>query len=96
MRIESRDFRVPVGGYADPVLFPRADWRDVYRYGASGDLQGWDRAGLDGQGALRFDAAGRVMGSDGAQPVRHIVERPTDAAPHLRLRLRRVSGDSAE
>ncbi|MFX0547398.1 hypothetical protein ACEWPL_017840 [Roseovarius sp. S1116L3] len=45
MRIESLDRRVPEGGYADPALFPRSDWRDIYRYGPDGALLGWDREG---------------------------------------------------
>src|SRR6056297_863688 len=87
LRIESRDFRLPEGSYADPVLFPQADWRDVYRYGVSGLSQGWDRQIRDGQGAaggMRFDAAGRVVSPGGPQPVRHIVERPAGVAPRLR------------
>jgi hypothetical protein len=82
IRIESRDFRVPEGGYADPVLFPRANWRDVYRYGESGRLEGWERLGADGE--MRFDAAGRMMTANGPQLVRHVVERPNGEAPRIR------------
>ena len=81
MRIESIDYRVPEGGYADPMLFPRTEWRDDYRYDAAGRLQGWDREGAEG--AMRFDAAGRRLTADGAEPVRHVVERPEGAAPRL-------------
>lgn len=92
MRIESRDFRVPEGGYADPVLFARADWRDDYRYDAAGALIGWDRTGPGG--TIRFDAAGQRLMADGPRPVRHIVERPPGEAP--RLRLRAGSGGAAD
>jgi len=84
-RIESRDFRVPEGGYADPVLFPEADWRDVYRYDSAGALQGWDRHAAEG--IMRFDADGRMITPDGPRPVRHLVERPAGAAPHLRMNM---------
>lgn len=83
LRIESRDFRVLGGGYADPVLFPHANWRDVYRYGESGLLQGWERQGAEGE--MRFDAAGRMIAANGPQPVRHVVERPDGEAPRIRL-----------
>ncbi|MGF6862343.1 hypothetical protein ABIE69_002929 [Rhodobacteraceae bacterium MBR-64] len=81
MRIESRDFRVPEGGYADPVLFAQSDWRDVYRYDAMGALQGWDRQGAGA--ALRFDAAGRLRTAAGWVAVRHVVERPVGEAPRI-------------
>lgn len=29
--------------YADPLLFPRAEWRDVYEYDGDGRLLGWTR-----------------------------------------------------
>jgi hypothetical protein len=31
------------GRYADPLLAPRADWRDVYQWGPEGTLLGWTR-----------------------------------------------------
>jgi YD repeat-containing protein len=87
-RIESRDFRLPEGGYADPMLFPRADWRDVYRHDPAGRLTGWDRETPDG--TLRFDAAGRLITDTdtdtGPVPVRHVIDRPEGGVPRLRLR----------
>jgi len=91
-RIESRDFRLPEGGYADPMLFPRADWRDVYRHDPAGRLMGWDRETSDG--TLRFDAAGRLITDTdtdtdtdtGPVPVRHVIDRPEGGVPRLRLR----------
>ena len=92
-RIEARDFRLPEDGYADPVLFPRTDWRDVHRYDPEGRLTGWDRETPDG--VLRFDAAGRLMTADGPRigqktadhvPVRHVIDRDETGVPHLRLR----------
>ena len=89
-RIESRDFRLAEGGYADPLLFPRADWRDVYRYDASGRLTGWDRESPEE--ALRFDAAGRLITDTGPVPVRYVIDRPEGGVPQLRLRKGAVPG----
>jgi hypothetical protein len=83
LRIESIDYRVPEGGYADPALFPKADWRDVYRYDAAGHPQGWEREGTGA--ALRFDAKGRMIAASGPVPVRHAVERPAGEAPRIAL-----------
>ncbi|MBE0454245.1 MAG: hypothetical protein IBX58_11245 [Roseovarius sp.] len=85
LRIESRDFRVPEGGYADPVLFPQAGWRDVYRYDAAGRLQGWDRDGAEG--GWRFDTSGRLITPDRSVPVRHVIEALPDAAPRIAMQL---------
>ena len=79
LRIESRDLRPPQGGYADPVLFPQGDWRDLYHYDSAGALQGWMRQGPEGD--MRFDATGRRITATGPVPVRHMIERPADA-PH--------------
>ncbi|WP_198134860.1 hypothetical protein [Roseovarius sp. 217] len=92
MRIESLDRRVPQGGYADPVLFPQADWRDEYRYDAAGALQGWDRA-ASGE-TMRFDAVGQKITEAGAMSIRHMIERPSDAAPHIVMRT--GPGDAGE
>lgn len=83
LRIESRDFRVSPDGYADPVLFPQADWRDDYRYDAAGALQGWDRQGAEE--AMRFDAAGQRITMTGPVPIRHVVMRSSGAAPRITL-----------
>ncbi|TNF65138.1 MAG: hypothetical protein EP307_00470 [Rhodobacteraceae bacterium] len=72
-RIASRDFRLAPGRYADPVLFPVAEWRDDYRHDASGALVGWDRTGPDG--TLSFGADGRRITPDGPRRVRHKVEQ---------------------
>jgi len=52
--------------YADPMLVPRADWRDTYRTDAGGTVTGWtrSRAGRDPE---EFTAAGdRILGRDAA------------------------------
>jgi YD repeat-containing protein len=51
--------------YADPMLFPRADWRDVYDYDADGRLLGWTR--WRGEQATRYTRHGlRVETTDAA------------------------------
>ena len=67
MRTASIDYAPAEGAYADPALFPRADWRDDYIYGADGALAGWTRNrgdltedyAADGARILTRDAAGR-------------------------------------
>ncbi len=91
-RIVSRDLAVPEGGYADPFLYPRAEWRDVYRRDDAGEITGWDREGPDG--TTRFDAAGRLITPDGPVAVRHVIEREPETLP--RLVLRRPDAPAAE
>lgn len=84
MRIESLDRRVPEGGYADPILFPTADWRDNYRYDARGALQGWVREGAAGK--RRFDASGQRHMPDGSiAPVRYVLERGEGKTPWINM-----------
>jgi len=68
------------------MLFPRADWRDVYRHDPAGRLMGWDRETSDG--TLRFDAAGRLIPDTdtGPEPVRHVIDSPEGGVPRLGLR----------
>ena len=43
-RIAAIDYAGPAGpAYADPMLMPRADWRDDYAYAADGTPLGWTR-----------------------------------------------------
>lgn len=44
MRIESIDYAARPQAYADPMLIPRADWRDAYHYDPQGRLTGWTRS----------------------------------------------------
>ena len=43
LRIASIDYAARPAAYADPMLIPRADWRDDYHYAADGSLTGWTR-----------------------------------------------------
>lgn len=61
--------------YADPLLLPRADWRDVYDHDAEGQLTGWRRF-RDGSESGNFTADGRRIetgreAADEARPVTH-------------------------
>jgi len=68
-RIAAIDHAARPEVYADPLLLPRADWRDDFRYDADGALTGWTRvrAGgtaeftADGARVLERDAAGRPL-----------------------------------
>ncbi|MEM1149666.1 MAG: hypothetical protein AAGI03_03800 [Pseudomonadota bacterium] len=64
-RVESIDYRVPEGGYADPLLFPRISWRDTYRYDADGALLGWGRDNGAGRFYATFDSHGQQAGALG-------------------------------
>lgn len=72
MRIASLDFRVPADAYADPALFPLADWRDDYSHDAAGILTGWSRAGE--AGTMKFDAEGRLLTDGVPKTVRHVID----------------------
>lgn len=70
MRIASIDYQARPAAYADPMLVPRANWRDVYHYGPDGVPAGWTRW----RGALQdeYDAAGaRILEpAEGDRPAR--------------------------
>ncbi len=81
VRIASLDRRVPPGGYADPALFPVADWRDTYRHGPDGMLLGWERQGASE--IIQFNAIGRRVTTGGLVPVRYPIERGMDEVPRI-------------
>lgn len=85
-RVRRIDRRVPAGGYADPLVFPVADWVDIYDpYDpAAGDgPAGWTR--MRAGGTTRHDAQGRRLDPEGAPPValRYPVVRGKDGIPHV-------------
>ena len=57
----------PTAAYADPILVPRADWRDDFAWDADGTLAGWTRVRGDRPEPEAFDAAGRRL-PDPAEP----------------------------
>lgn len=83
-RIESRDFRQPSEGLADPMIFPRAQWRDDYLYDAAGTWLGWERDSPAGR--QRFDTQGRLLQAGGAIPVAHAVIAGADGVPEVQMR----------
>jgi hypothetical protein len=64
-RIASIDYQGHPAAYADPMLLPRADWRDDYHYAADGAPRGWTRR-RSGGAAEEFDARGFRIPPGGA------------------------------
>jgi hypothetical protein len=63
--------------YADPLLLPRADWRDVYVYDEHGTLTGWTRH--RGSRTDSYDAEGRRrLGDDRTEAVLYTLTRRPD------------------
>ena len=63
-RIAAIDHTNPGRAYADPILVPRADWRDDFAYDAGGTLLGWTRVRGD-RPTEAFDAEGRRLPDPG-------------------------------
>jgi len=96
MRIAAIDYADPAkkSTYADPMLIPRADWRDTYAYGPDGTPAGWTRhrAGRDED----FTADGRRIlepGPAGGAPRTAAVAYALDRDPAGRLEVREVDAD---
>lgn len=92
MRIESIDYAARPQAYADPMLIPRADWRDDYHYDAAGTLTGWTRR----RGATRdeYDPTGaRILApATGAAPARReAVAYPLRRLPDGSLTVEEIS-----
>jgi hypothetical protein len=65
--------------YADPLLWPRAAWRDVHRYDADGRHAGWTRQA--GGRTDRYDAEGRrILDGDRREAVAYLPARRPDGA----------------
>lgn len=68
--------------YADPVLFARRVWRDLYHYTEEGQLIGWDR--ISGHSTRRFTRHGaRVVETDASG-------RPTKAE-RIRYEIKKIN-----
>jgi YD repeat-containing protein len=65
--------------YADPMLFPRAGWRDDYAYDAAGRLTGWTRH-RQGRSEAFTAAGARILTRDPlrTEPVIHALRRSGD------------------
>jgi hypothetical protein len=73
----------------DPVLHWSAPWRDSFRYGPDGELEGWTRTAT-GQGGLFADDPARVaeFGADGRlADGRTVIYEPQGTPPILSARL---------
>ena len=82
-RIVSIDHADPARAkaYADPLLYPRADWRDAYRYDASGRPLGWTRTRGGTQAVYGPDGTRAETGETGA--VRYPLDWGTDGVTRV-------------
>ena len=71
-RIVSVDFADPARAkvYADPLLYPRTDWRDVHRYDAEGRSLGWTRRRAGVETLFAPDGARLLETSPEGRPLR--------------------------
>jgi hypothetical protein len=62
-RIAAVDYADPARAetYADPLIYPRAGWRDVHHYAADGRPLGWIRTTADGREAAYAADGARVL-----------------------------------
>ncbi len=83
-RIAAIDHANPARAYADPILLPRADWRDDFAYAADGSPAGWTRVRADGRSET-FDALGRRLPDPGNPATAVAVAYPLARADDGRL-----------
>jgi hypothetical protein len=91
-RIASIDHAGRPGSAADPMLVPRADWRDEYHWAEDGSLLGWTR--VRGERREAFDAEGRrvlVPAAGGAPAETEAVAYPLRRLPDGSLGVEEVS-----
>ena len=92
MRLASIDYAARPGTYADPMLIPRADWRDDYRYAADGSLAGWTRTRAGRSDDYTAQGARILVPASGDAPARtEAVAYPLSRGPDGSLRLEEVS-----
>ena len=84
LRIAAIDYAGRPQAYADPMLIPRADWRDDYHYAPDGTLTGWTRT--RGERTDAYDAAGAriLVPAAGDAPARVEARRLPARAPARR------------
>jgi hypothetical protein len=68
MRIAAIDHAARPNVYADPLLIPRADWRDEYRYDAEGRPDGWTRHRGERQDAFTAEGRRILLPPEGDRP----------------------------
>ncbi|HRO13396.1 MAG TPA: hypothetical protein PK452_17870, partial [Amaricoccus sp.] len=84
LRTAAIDRTNPDKAYADPILAPRADWRDEFAYDAGGALLGWTRIRGD-RPPESFDAQGRRLPDPGNPATAVTVVYPLSRAKDGRL-----------
>jgi hypothetical protein len=83
-RTAAIDHGNPGRAYADPILVPRADWRDDFDWDAGGALIGWTRV-RGGRPPESFDAEGRRLPDPGNPAAAVAVAYPLSRAEDGRL-----------
>jgi hypothetical protein len=68
LRIAAIDYAARPGTYADPMLIPRADWRDDYHYAPDGTLTGWTRTRGERQDDYDAEGARILVPAEGDRP----------------------------
>ena len=91
-RIASIDYAARPAAYADPMLIPRADWRDDYHYAADGSLTGWTRTRGGRTDEYAADGARILVPAAGAAPAEtEGVAYPLSRRPDGSLGLEEIS-----
>ncbi len=91
-RIASIDYAARPGVHADPMLIPRADWRDDYHYDAAGALTGWTRTRGDRREDFTPDGARLLAPATRDAPARtEAVAYPLARRPDGGLALEEIS-----
>jgi hypothetical protein len=93
-RIAAIDHADPAkaGVYADPLLHPRADWRDAFRYDAEGNLLGWTRSREGVETAFAPDGARVLETADGSPPRAEPVGYALEPGAEGTLLVREIGG----
>jgi hypothetical protein len=92
LRIAAIDYAARPEAYADPMLIPRADWRDDYHYAADGTLEGWTRSRGDRRDDYDATGARILVPAEGDRPATvEGVAYPLARLPDGRLAVEEVS-----
>jgi len=93
LRIAAIDYAGRPQAYADPMLIPRADWRDDYHYAPDGTLLGWTRTRGERSDDYDADGARILVPASGDAPASvEAVDYPLQRLPDGGLGIEEVSG----